>query len=497
MNDPALPQPANPKPIYSGWIAFALVLLILVLNLLVIDRFDLGVDEAHYALYGKHLDWSYFDHPPLVGWLQAIALTLSEDEWALRLWAVVLSLVSSLLLYRLVQRLYPDASPHLAPLSVILLQSAVIYQMLSISLMPDSILLPAGLMVALVLHRLFETEESRNRWLLLGLGMGLAALAKYSAITLVVSVLLLLFIRWRCSALLRSGIWQAILLTLILILPVIGWNWSHDWVSFLYQLDHGVPEDESWQWGRFIESQTRQLLTYGPAVYLVGLIGIGWALLNIRTTGHQYLLAFALPILLLFGWGAGLEESLPHWTLLGWAFVTPLAAGWLITQWHRRWVTILGAICGVYALLITVVVHAELYSPWIPFEKNHHPIEDLHGWSEAAVEAANLRDQMAEDGGVEPRLFIGNWSLASRIMWYARPQKVAVLDSRYDQFDIWTGPLAAGDRGILIIPKLMRKKAEAQLAKFESCEAAGFYEKQLRGTTVDRFDFYRCQGLKI
>ena len=37
---------------------------------------NLSVDEAHYALYASHLDWSYFDHPPLVGWLQWPALQL-------------------------------------------------------------------------------------------------------------------------------------------------------------------------------------------------------------------------------------------------------------------------------------------------------------------------------------------------------------------------------------------------------------------------------------
>jgi len=31
---------------------------------------ELSVDEAHYALYANHLAWSYFDHPPLVGWIQ-------------------------------------------------------------------------------------------------------------------------------------------------------------------------------------------------------------------------------------------------------------------------------------------------------------------------------------------------------------------------------------------------------------------------------------------
>src|ERR1700683_4135552 len=29
------------------------------------SRNNLGVDEAHYVLYGLNLDWSYFDHPPL------------------------------------------------------------------------------------------------------------------------------------------------------------------------------------------------------------------------------------------------------------------------------------------------------------------------------------------------------------------------------------------------------------------------------------------------
>ena len=45
----------------------------------------LSVDEAHYALYAYHLDWSYFDHPPLVGWLQWPAVALGGADWALRI----------------------------------------------------------------------------------------------------------------------------------------------------------------------------------------------------------------------------------------------------------------------------------------------------------------------------------------------------------------------------------------------------------------------------
>ncbi len=496
MNDPLPTQSVSQKSFPLGWVAAAFVWVILLLNLLIIDRFDLGVDEAHYALYGLYLDWSYFDHPPLIGWLQAIALTISEEVWAIRLWGILSSLLSCFLLYRLVKQLYPEASPLLAPLSVILLQSAVIFQLMALALVPDTLLLPAGLMVALLLHQLLETGESRRRWLLLGLGMGLAALAKYTAITLVISVVLLLIIRWRCSVLLRRGIWQAVLVTLILILPIIGWNGSHDWISFLYQLDHGVPKDQPWLVARFAKSQALQLFTYGPAVYLMGLVGIVWAMGHIRTVGHQYLLAFALPILLLFGWGSGLDEGLPHWTLMGWTFLTPLAAGWLLSQWSRKWVRITAMICAAYALLLSLVLHTELYAPWIPFEENRYPLYDLHGWEEAAVNAAKLNAKMAEDIGEETRIFVGNWSQGSRIMWYARPHNVAVLDKRYDQFDLWNGPLKTGDSGILIVTNQTRKKSERLQQQFRSCEWVDSLEKQLRGTTIDRFDFYRCVGLK-
>ena len=43
----------------------------------------LSVDEAHYALYAYHLDWSYFDHPPLVGWLQWPAVALGGGRLGL------------------------------------------------------------------------------------------------------------------------------------------------------------------------------------------------------------------------------------------------------------------------------------------------------------------------------------------------------------------------------------------------------------------------------
>ena len=50
----------------------------------------LSVDEAHYALYAAHPALSYFDHPPLVGWLQIPFVWLGGADWLLRVVPLVL-----------------------------------------------------------------------------------------------------------------------------------------------------------------------------------------------------------------------------------------------------------------------------------------------------------------------------------------------------------------------------------------------------------------------
>ena len=39
------------------------------LRILVIGKLGLTVDEAHYWVYSKFLDLSYYDHPPMIGYI--------------------------------------------------------------------------------------------------------------------------------------------------------------------------------------------------------------------------------------------------------------------------------------------------------------------------------------------------------------------------------------------------------------------------------------------
>jgi 4-amino-4-deoxy-L-arabinose transferase-like glycosyltransferase len=206
-------------PASAGRAALLLVAFSSLLHLLAAGGgAGLSGDEAHYALYGYHLDWSYFDHPPLVGWLQALVLPFSSGEFALRLWPVLLGALASLALFRLTRELYPAASPWTAFVAVALLHSALAFQVLSLAMLPDTPLLPLGIAAALVLWRVLERGAACD-WLWLGLLLGLAGLAKYTAVTLALSAVLLLALGGQWAQLRRPWPWLAVGLALLLITP--------------------------------------------------------------------------------------------------------------------------------------------------------------------------------------------------------------------------------------------------------------------------------------
>ncbi len=460
----------------------------LLLHLLVMGGIDLGVDEAHYALYAQFLDWSYFDHPPMVGWLQALVLPISESEFALRLWPLLLSALASWLLYRLTRELFPQA-PAWTPLAaLLLLHSALMFQLLGVGMVPEMPLLVAGLASTWLLWRAVQGNSWRD-WLLFGVALGLAGLSKYTAVTLAIGVAWFLFVHAGWRSLLNPRLWLAALAAVVMVLPVFYWNSQHDWISFAYQLGHGLPE-RAWSLRRFALALAGQLLTYGPAVVIFGVAAL-IAYLRRGEAAAQLLIAMIVPLFLLLLWGAGREETLPHWSLLGWALSTPLAALWIGERLNRRWLRNTAAVSAVYSLLFILLAHLMLFAPqWVPFKPLKHPLGDMLGWREAAQHALLLQSQHPQSV-----IYLGNWASASRIAWYARPATVKVADQRYDQFDIWYGSPDAADIALLIVPDYLHGRDQLNgVGHFAHCAAQDEYEFQLTGTPVHRFNYYLCRG---
>ena len=66
-------------------------------------RFWLGAalpitaDEAYFTLWGRYPALGYYDHPPMVGWLLAPLVAVSQAEWVVRLPSILLPAALALL----------------------------------------------------------------------------------------------------------------------------------------------------------------------------------------------------------------------------------------------------------------------------------------------------------------------------------------------------------------------------------------------------------------
>jgi 4-amino-4-deoxy-L-arabinose transferase-like glycosyltransferase len=471
----------------------ALTLAVTVMHLLVAGRVPLSADEAHYALYGLHLDWSYFDHPPLVGWLQALVLPVSQGEFALRLWPIALGLATSLALYRFALRLFPKSDPWLGFWSVALYLSGLLFQVLGMALVPETPLLLFALLAMLALLRALDHGRLGD-WILFGLCVGLAGLAKYTAVTLVFSALLFVVFQKRLDVLRAPGPWLAMLVAALLILPVLYWNATHDWISFRYQLGHGFRPKE-WAWARVGLSQLGQFFAYAPGIYVFGLAALVAGAREWRDRGVLLSLLLVLPVLLLFAAGSGREETLPHWTALAWAGVAPLTVRWLMNNLSSRPVRALGFFSAGYSLALIMFLHVVLFFPSIPFPEKKHPLAPLAGWPAAADRAAVLRTELAVEKP-DAVLMVPNWSFASRLAWYARPLPVQVTDARFDQFDLWFGTPAPGAWGVMVVPDIALKSTRRVLARFGSCTQRDTLPVYAGESLVVTFHFYFCRDYR-
>ncbi len=448
-----------------------------------------SADEAHYALYGTFLDWSYFDHPPMVGWLQSLSLLLGESELALRILPIIFSALSLLILFRLTREEFGEKT---ALVTLLLFISAPILQILPFGMIPETPLILCGLLNIWVLKRVINNNgEVLTDWLLLGLVLGAAGLSKYTGITLAFSSFIALCLHFKTGLARQTGFHLAILIAALCITPVIYWNINNDWISILYQLNHSAGKSE-YSLQAAATMQATQFASYGPLIYILGLIVIV-TLLRERLKNKEknpsinLWLIFALPILILFSFLSAKGRSLPHWTELGVIFMMPLIAQFILTSWGNKAKKVIIICLASLSLLLTLVIQVLLTAPKIEFPDYSHPLTDLKGWKEISQQL----QQQAQPGD---NIFIPNWSHASRVAWYARPLPVKVLDTRFDQFDLWFGSAEAGDSGLVLLHANRKGFKEKSLAKFERCEFSSELTIKIESSVVNYFKVYRCSN---
>jgi 4-amino-4-deoxy-L-arabinose transferase-like glycosyltransferase len=472
--------------------ALRVVWLVFLLHTVAAAVLGLSVDEAHYLLYAAHPALSYFDHPPLVGWVQIPLVALDAPIVVLRLIPGLCWLLTVWGVYRLTLRLmagHPQAQGAALGALIALLLAPLLH-VLGIGLLPDTLLMLCTVALMHQTWTLMQADALQRSapWWWMGALLGLAGLAKYTAIFTAVAIALCLWQAHGVRVFRVPALWGGIALAALLISPVLIWNAQNGWISFAYQLAHG--KGSAWQALHVLRFLLTQVLVFGPLLWWAV---SGWR--NAPAALRPLVALFALPFCV-FTYMAGGGTALPHWTAPSWVALAPFAGWGLALAWQgavRKWLIGLGvaqaaacfallALMGTAGWPLVPRSDAEVVAPPNPFA-------DLHGWDVAGARARAL----AESRGLE-QVAVQNWTLGSRLGWYARPLPVFVLEPGSSQFQLWSGSLPAGANALLVDWSHMAYDAPVGPRGFAHCELLETLPVQHLGMPLARFRFFECKA---
>lgn len=221
-------------------IVVSILAVLFIIRLLLINMMGLMPQDAYYSFYGEHLDLSYYDHPGAIAWiLRFFTFLFGEKVFVVKLAVTIVTLFTQAA-FVVLAACFLDFKGILQ--AAVLLLSTVMISVLSLIATPDVPLLLFWTLSLLALYIAIFRKENWF-WPIAGLLMGLAFNSKYTAIFLPAGLIAFLILSPSYRKLFLSP-WLYISLVLFAItaLPVVIWNYEHDFASFKFQSVGRVAE---------------------------------------------------------------------------------------------------------------------------------------------------------------------------------------------------------------------------------------------------------------
>ncbi|MHB8423401.1 MAG: glycosyltransferase family 39 protein [Leptospirales bacterium] len=478
---PALGSFLRPGPLA----VLALMVVPFCIRLYLIGKFDLGNDEAHYYMYAVHPDFSFFDHPLMIGLLISKSMSWwGTTEFGVRFFAPTLFLLSSILMALLSWRLIP--SWKFVVTVQILLNAVPLFGLLGSTLfIPDD---PLSVFWLLYLYILISFIPTLSRigflgkftgWVLLGMVFGLALLSKYNAVLLPVMTAGFMISRPSTRKyLLEPAPWIGLGTGLLLAWPLFYWNYLHQGASFLFQAKHGFGAI-AFNWVHLYQMLLGQIAYLSPILWVLILLSLLYLPPSIRRMTNErdrmvwtIVAWFGLFPLAFFNGIGFFHPILPHWPAMGYMTgilalsyqlqQTPISP-W--TRWTTRGVW-LGASLSILVLLqltVQLLVLPKTFPrrlalaakyPFLSIQEAPLPrwvdmTNDLYGFK-------RLARHLSGEGETAPGAWAfyvsDHFNTADELAFYLHaPERTLCLEPAPNQFDYWSNPgRFIGKNGIFI-----------------------------------------------
>lgn len=444
-----------------SWKVELLISFFTGINLFLGSVLNLTNDGAYYWVWSRHLGLSYFEHPPMIAYFNRFFTELfGNNNLAVRLTPVLCVLLTSILIYRIVEQLYDDPDHYKAFSAVLLFHAMPIFTALSLMSLPD---LPFMLFYTAALYFLVRLirEENPRLWYWIGLMVGLGLLSKYNMVLVYPGIFLFLITdssqhHWFR----RKELYLGFFFSLALFLPVMIWNAQHDWASFSYHLFERHEGANEIEWGNVTVFIVLQFLLTSPLLFPAFFTT---SLKNVRRTDVKLLFFYGTPILFTFLISSLFSEFKLHWTAMTYIPLLILYTGY--NCWHR-YVHYSGI---AVSLLISLFLQMNALYPLIPLNPEKNFLMDFHGWDRVAprvqAEYKALNKAKNNQSGGDWFLYSSRYQISSQLHFYLpENQFVYSINASKEQYHFWEDRYdpddLKGKNGLFITHSVYRTKPE-------------------------------------
>lgn len=483
---PAANRPADQLPLWlrPGSVVI-FVLILTMLRLSVAANAGLVEDEAYYRLWGLYPAAGYFDHPPMVAWWIWLGhQTIGDTAIGLRGVGILSLAVASPFLWRAAYLLF-DAK--VASLSVFFLHATFLIGTGVVIMTPDT---PAVFFWGLTLWALAELHASgrANWWLATGLFAGLGLLSKYTGLFLGAGIVLWLLMPANRHWFASWQLWAGGLTAVVLFVPVLLWNVTHDWASFNFQFGRAAQTD--WTGEYVLEFVVVFAGLLNPLIGIASMGGL-WLLLRRTLKGEPaagllvltcvpfilYLFAHAMHSRVEGNWPAPVFPAYCIWAAY---FVGAMANRF----WDR-----FSIVAVTFGVALGSLIHVHAVAPLTASFGRQDPTFQMRGWEDVHL---GLLDVAEQEGAAF--VLTTTYHITGQLAFALRDELPVVQANERIRYVMMPDPSPAlfEQTGLYVVEN-HRDRADWIRPYFASVELVATVPREVEGTLLENIHIYRLQ----
>lgn len=488
--------------------------------MIVATTLELGNDEVYYQAYALHLQWNYFDHPPMVALLIRLS-TLNlffHQEFFIRLGPILCAALGTWLIFKTGCLL---RNPRTGWIAAFLYNTSFYTSIIAGTfILPDSFHVLCWIWSVYLMIRILQRNPTDRAtaidFILLGISVGLCIMSKVQGVFLWLGFGA--YILFHRRELLKSPmLWISAVIGLAIVSPIYWWNLENHFITYQYHGSRiglfGKPDLDD-----LLQQVLGSIFYNNPVnvgLYTVTLVALIRKKFKQAPAFFPLLLWLSLPLIGVLLWASLFSETLPHWSGPAYLSLMLLAAGWLDERFSApnhavRWMKVSAWMYG------SVIFLGLLFIRFLPFRIGNSqdrilgtgdPTLDMTGWKTFATQFDSIYRNDIGSRKMKPGSIILSdyWFPAGHLDHYlSRPQQhnllvVGPLNNvhHFAWLNQKRSRLAPGSDAYFIYPSNYYGPPNAALRKDFSLVEDSLSIPQFRsGIRVRNFVIYRMHNFK-